>query len=347
AKTPHPAPSVFARKNLGHCFEVDMRTVHRRKPHCTDVLETMGGQKYTFRYNALGLRDKDYSARARAGTTRVLLVSDSVGNAHTSSDENQMLSRVIQSKLGGRDFEVINGSQDGTGLLQNAVRLRSLLPAYNPHLVLLSLVWQLRFRNDAEWFHSGYADISPGGRVESISFFETERHVPRLFRYAMEKRWVSSRQVYSFLFGWMRLKTAWRLYLMDDRERLAFLSEPVRIAAKNIAETSFEHGAKPVAFVYEDETGSYINIFTEEVYTVFEGLFAALTPAIRIDVGALVASLRGSGIEVIHLSRGPRGPRVSDNLHPGAEDIAAQALSFAEHIRRIARLPLTRPPYQM
>lgn len=122
------------------CMQYYPALLGARVPYCSG-LSRQGDRDYQVSFNGLGLRDRDYPARAATGVKRVLLLGGSVafGGALEEADTPaRLLEAELETRLGG-EVEVINGAGEGYLTWQNSVRLDELLDAYSPDLVVYHL----------------------------------------------------------------------------------------------------------------------------------------------------------------------------------------------------------------
>lgn len=122
------------------CIHVPSSREHWGVPNCHG-LSRLGKLTAEMSFNAAGIRDRDYPPRAEKGVFRILVVGSS--NAlGPGVEEKKTFPRQLEAELrrAGRKVEVINGAMIGYCTLQTSMRLKELLEAYSPQLVLYQFV---------------------------------------------------------------------------------------------------------------------------------------------------------------------------------------------------------------
>lgn len=118
------------------CLRPDDKLLFRPKENCEASGKNVNGSFFRYRYNELGLADKDYSRKAAPGKVRVLLLGESILVAHF---EGAMLQDHLTRALGSKRFETINAAVNGFSLVQIFLFLPDLLERYQPDLVVFPL----------------------------------------------------------------------------------------------------------------------------------------------------------------------------------------------------------------
>lgn len=101
-----------------------------------------GGGRYDFRGpgNSMGFRDREHARGARAGTYRILVLGDSVGEGLRIEDDSHIFPAVLEARLRGLglDAEVLNFSVNGYNTLQEVETLKEKGLPFRPDLVLVA-----------------------------------------------------------------------------------------------------------------------------------------------------------------------------------------------------------------
>jgi hypothetical protein len=133
---------------VARCVEADPAAGHRFKPHCEETI-VRAGVRSEMRYNAHGLRDKDYSPKPAPGWKRILLVGSSrmVGPGLPESETPpRVLERYLRRST--KKIEVINASVEGYSPLNQLARLGEWIQAYSPTHVVLQVEFQPALNSD-------------------------------------------------------------------------------------------------------------------------------------------------------------------------------------------------------
>jgi len=91
--------------------------------------------------NSMGVRDREYSGKARAGIKRVVALGDSqtFGNGLAIADTwPKKLESALSDRFGHGHWEVLNCGIPGTDTWQHEVMLKRMMDAYRPDLVILA-----------------------------------------------------------------------------------------------------------------------------------------------------------------------------------------------------------------
>ena len=121
------------------CISRDTHTIHRFTPNCkTSIIRA--GSRSEMQYNALGLRDKNYSALPQKGWLRILILGPSriAGPGLQEADTPpRVLERILRKSL-GNNIEVINGGVEAYRTAHMSIQIDKLLKAYSPtHVVYI------------------------------------------------------------------------------------------------------------------------------------------------------------------------------------------------------------------
>lgn len=163
------------------CVQPDPDLAFKRTPGCSGEV-TRAGARVMMRYNALGLRDKDYPKAPPPGTERVLVVGGSLMTAPGLEEKDtppRALERALRRR--GLPVEVINASGEGYTGWQNAVRLKEFLAAYSPRIVVYHLAGHYIFTDRALWDDLRKDGVEIRGRLPQL------RGLPELLRRPLRK----------------------------------------------------------------------------------------------------------------------------------------------------------------
>lgn len=150
---------LFIRNADATCVWLDERLGYRFTPNCEGVNNQPGRDYYHFRFNKLGLRDRDYSPHPSKDVFRILYLGASNMMDFTyESGVAPAARRIINSLLrdkAAKGFlrkyiavEIISGAEGGYHLINSFLRADELLAAYHPHLIVLEDTFDLLFSKE-------------------------------------------------------------------------------------------------------------------------------------------------------------------------------------------------------
>ena len=106
------------------------------------LLHSGGAGRFDFRGsgNSLGFRDREHAHEARAGTYRILVLGDSIGEGLRIEEDERIFPRRLEARLRafGLDAEVLNFSVNGYNTLQEVETLKEKGLGFRPDLVLVA-----------------------------------------------------------------------------------------------------------------------------------------------------------------------------------------------------------------
>jgi hypothetical protein len=113
-----------------------------------------------YRYNGAGFRDDDHAVQKPAGTTRIVVIGDSVSEGY-EVEWKSVFAGALQTQLGDR-YEVINIAAGGLNTPQEIHLLERVGLAYDPDLVVLNFVL-----NDVDFYTRYQAGRRAGEEADS------------------------------------------------------------------------------------------------------------------------------------------------------------------------------------
>ena len=178
---------------VSSCVRLDDVALYRFGPSCKETI-VRAGRPSEMSYNKLGLRDKDYPPKPRAGWTRILFIGSSV-LAGPGVAEHETPARRLEQRLRrtNKKVEVINAGVEGYSSLQLAAMTPRWIEAYNPTHVLLYL--EVGQSANADPGSSIYAEWGPEETVKlETKIFPLSQRIASAFNLDLNV-WLDKRKV--------------------------------------------------------------------------------------------------------------------------------------------------------
>lgn len=317
------------------CITVPPGREHRAKPGCAGI-STVGQMSAPMSFNSLGLRDKEYSAKPPKGVFRILMLGSSTALGVAVKEQNT-LPRQLESVLRERKtkIEVINGATVGYCAIQTALRLRELLDAYHPSLVLFDYPYGNCPIFDGAWndrvtFENG-APVS----LDRVPFrFLSESG--RAYIYRNENLFfallTALDQVKKIAFSWKAI-----LSHTEEARARAFLGPSLHFL-DFMRRESEQRGARFAVTTHS------MAIFTQSIPGGFNQLIVQLlspfivSPGLSKDV--FFNTLRGGGVQVLGPFNVDKQTLIPGDEHFSDEGYRTLSRMIAEEMGKIGTLPL-------
>ena len=176
---------------------------HRARPNAIggEMLET--GRGVNLRTNSLGLRGEQIGAK-RPGACRIVDVGDSFIEAGTSPEPEtsaKVLERLLNERVGGREFEVINAGQVSYSPILYYLLIQRVLLPLAPDLVLVNV--DMSDVQD-DYVYSLIAEFDAAGRPLRVPNRVIPAMIPRPIPPPRWLAWLTRRSV---LLQWVEYRT--------------------------------------------------------------------------------------------------------------------------------------------
>jgi len=313
---------------ISKCVGPHPTALYGFRPGCKEKI-LRAGQSSEMSYNKLGLRDKDFSAKPKAGWKRILFIGSSAMAAPGISESQappKRLEAVLRKQ--NKKIEVINAGVEGYTNLQLAAIAPALIKEYSPtHVVMYVSIGQ---SVNIDMMNEPYVSWTAEGRLTL-----SQQIFPLSQRYADFNGWnlgeyMNRRRVLTIQSSWNRAIRTIKCVLLH-REGLArsgcLMASSIRSVLLIHAQAE-EAGARFLFLSDPNSSSNDMNVSPGHDFEIATR-FDRGTPRVRLASMDAVELLRSNGVqvEVVQPNR-----RASMTLPGDYHFNAAGAEQFAEYL---------------
>ena len=268
--------------------------------------------------NSLGFRSPEYGVEKPAGTQRIVVVGDSIGEGHRVPDEAHIFARRMEKVLqdSGRSIEVLNFSVSGYNTQQEVATLREKALVYDPDLVILQ--YCLNDNNS----------LYPGILNPLLDQLKDHQNVVSHLASETNRKLVGS-ALYRFVkFNYFAEQQTLESDLLYERHKKYYSNKKsVEQSLVELSQLSSQHGFQVLVLVFPKFDPSdirYENYRHQDQHTWISNL----SESQNLKVHDLLPALRRCASE----AREPRA-LFADSLHPTAEGHACVTASIIAYLQ--------------